>query len=204
MIISKFGSPLETHRGVRGERGVGFDLTSDGDYDMKTKRLRNVGDPEAANDAITLAHLKKSLTLFENKTTSAFENLAKKLDDHLKDIPFDITPDGDLSLKYKTVVGENGVEIQEKRKVKNIGYPTHSEDSTHRKFVVDAIKRKFDELPFKITSDGDVKFTDLEVENIDGTKRVRKRKLLNIRGVLNEIVDNSNESVVTNHGASSE
>ena len=33
-------------RGIQGAPGVGFSLTSSGDYDMINKKLRNVGSPE--------------------------------------------------------------------------------------------------------------------------------------------------------------
>ena len=31
-------------RGLRGSPGVGFSLTSDGNYDMNNKKLKNVGE----------------------------------------------------------------------------------------------------------------------------------------------------------------
>ena len=40
-------------RGIQGARGVGFNLTLSGDYDMINKKLRNVGAPSVNNDAAT-------------------------------------------------------------------------------------------------------------------------------------------------------
>ena len=40
-------------RGIQGAPGVGFNLTSSGDYDMINKKLRNVGVPESNTDAAT-------------------------------------------------------------------------------------------------------------------------------------------------------
>ena len=40
-------------KGIQGTPGVGFSLTSSGDYDMINKKLRNVGAPSANNDAAT-------------------------------------------------------------------------------------------------------------------------------------------------------
>ena len=40
-------------RGVQGAPGVGFNLTSTGDYDMVNKKLRNVGNPALNTDAAT-------------------------------------------------------------------------------------------------------------------------------------------------------
>ena len=40
-------------RGLQGAPGVGFNLTSTGDYDMVNKKLRNVGNPASNTDAAT-------------------------------------------------------------------------------------------------------------------------------------------------------
>ena len=40
-------------RGMQGAPGVGFSLTSDGNYDMLSKKLRNVGAPSSNTDAAT-------------------------------------------------------------------------------------------------------------------------------------------------------
>ena len=40
-------------RGLQGAPGVGFHLTSDGDYDMLGKKLTNLGEPTAKTDAAT-------------------------------------------------------------------------------------------------------------------------------------------------------
>ena len=40
-------------KGIQGAPGVGFNLTSDGDYDMVNKKLRNVGAPSVNTDAAT-------------------------------------------------------------------------------------------------------------------------------------------------------
>ena len=40
-------------RGIHGSPGVGFNLTSSGDYDMINKKLKNVGAPASNTDAAT-------------------------------------------------------------------------------------------------------------------------------------------------------
>ena len=40
-------------KGIQGAPGVGFSLTSSGDYNMTNKKLRNVGAPSVNNDAAT-------------------------------------------------------------------------------------------------------------------------------------------------------
>jgi hypothetical protein len=102
----------------------------------------------------------------------------KAFEQHLQDIPFETTPEGDLKLKFIKVIGVDGVEKFEKRRVKNVGYPMSPEDSTHRNFVTAAINRKYDELPFKVTNSGDIKFTTVEIKNSDGSTTTKKRKLI--------------------------
>ena len=40
-------------KGIQGAPGVGFNLTSDGNYDMVNKKLKNVGNPVSNTDAAT-------------------------------------------------------------------------------------------------------------------------------------------------------
>ena len=49
-------------RGIQGAPGVGFNLTSSGDYDMINKKLRNVGAPSANTDAATKKYVDDNST----------------------------------------------------------------------------------------------------------------------------------------------
>ena len=49
-------------KGIQGAPGVGFNLTSDGDYDMINKKLRNVGAPSANTDAATKKYVDDNST----------------------------------------------------------------------------------------------------------------------------------------------
>ena len=40
-------------KGIQGAPGVGFNLTPNGNYDMVSKKLTNVGDGTDPNDAVT-------------------------------------------------------------------------------------------------------------------------------------------------------
>ena len=42
---------------IKGLRGVGFKLTSDGDYDISNKKLTNVASPQTNNDASTKSYV---------------------------------------------------------------------------------------------------------------------------------------------------
>ena len=56
-------------RGLRGSPGVGFSLTSDGNYDMNNKKLKNVGEGVESSDAVTKHQLKVSMNTKANKTS---------------------------------------------------------------------------------------------------------------------------------------
>lgn len=60
--VDKFGHyrgyrSAEARLGPRGPAGEGFALNADGNYDMKKKRLTNVGDGKDLDDAVTVRHL---------------------------------------------------------------------------------------------------------------------------------------------------
>ena len=48
--------------GIQGAPGVRFNLTSDGDYDMVNKKLRNVGAPSVNTDAATKKYVDDNST----------------------------------------------------------------------------------------------------------------------------------------------
>ena len=62
-------------RGLRGSPGVGFSLTSDGNYDMKNKKLKNVGEGVASSDAVTKHQLE---TEINSKINPSLNNYVKK------------------------------------------------------------------------------------------------------------------------------
>ena len=79
-------------KGIQGAPGVGFNLTSSGDYDMINKKLRNVGAPSANTDAATKKYVDDNssgspktsrLTVDSNidmKDTYRIQNLVTPLD----------------------------------------------------------------------------------------------------------------------------
>ena len=56
-------------RGLRGSPGVGFSLTSDGNYDMTNKKLKNVGEGVESSDAVTKHQLEVTMNTKANKTS---------------------------------------------------------------------------------------------------------------------------------------
>ena len=65
-------------RGLRGSPGIGFSLTSDGNYDMKNKKLKNVGEGSESSDAVTKHQLETAINSKIN--TSPSTNIFVKKD----------------------------------------------------------------------------------------------------------------------------
>ena len=64
-------------RGIQGSPGVGFSLTSDGNYDMKNKKLKNVGEGSETSDAVTKHQLETAINSKIN-TSPSLNNYVKK------------------------------------------------------------------------------------------------------------------------------
>ena len=64
-------------RGLRGTPGVGFSLTSNGNYDMKNKKLKNIGEGVASSDAVTKHQLETEINSKIN-TSPSLINYVKK------------------------------------------------------------------------------------------------------------------------------
>ena len=57
-------------RGLRGSPGISFSLTSDGNYDMKNKKLKNVGEGSESSDAVTKHQLETEINSTINTSPS--------------------------------------------------------------------------------------------------------------------------------------
>ena len=98
-------------RGLRGSPGVGFSLTSDGNYDMNNKKLKNVGEGVESSDAVTKHQLEVSMNTKANKT-SLTRYIKKNSPEVAADFDMKgfevknmkLTPDGDLSATSKKYV----------------------------------------------------------------------------------------------------
>ena len=64
-------------RGLRGSPGIGFSLTSDGNYNMKNKKLKNVGEGVESSDAVTKHQLETEINSKINSSPS-LNNFVKK------------------------------------------------------------------------------------------------------------------------------
>lgn len=62
MSVDKFGHYSRETKSVnvKGSKGDGFNLDPEGNFDIRNKRLCNVSDPTADEDAVNFRTLKKS------------------------------------------------------------------------------------------------------------------------------------------------
>lgn len=68
MSVDKFGRRSnQPAKGLKGPKGDGFNLTSEGDFDIQNRRLRNVKNPELSHDAVNLTTLNSKSLLFDSK-----------------------------------------------------------------------------------------------------------------------------------------
>ena len=78
MAVDKFGRYSdESKSSAKGPKGEGFALTSDGNYDVKNKRLCNVADPVDSEDTVNLETLRKTVEpcLRQNLKRTAYDAL---------------------------------------------------------------------------------------------------------------------------------
>ena len=130
-------------RGIQGAPGVGFNLSSSGDYDMINKKLRNVGDGVSPNDAVTRKQLDNAgvgdITANINlKNSYNIQNSAKRTFNQLK-------ADTKSLVSYEEVK-ENFIEINEAEAMRayldmgdnfiyNVNTPTANDQASNKSYV---------------------------------------------------------------------
>ena len=74
MSVDVFGRNLKRAGGSRDPPGVGFKVTSSGQYDIDNKRLCNIAEPKHFSDAVNLDALQRIVRM---EITSIHEVIAK-------------------------------------------------------------------------------------------------------------------------------
>ena len=134
-------------KGIQGAPGVGFNLTSDGDYDMVNKKLRNVGAPNSNNDAATKKYVddNSSGSLLSSKLTvdsnidmnhKRMYNLYPPQDNNDSAVKFYV------DAKFLQVSGSNsmiGNLNMNSKKIVNVNAPTNQNDASNKKYVDDTV-----------------------------------------------------------------
>ncbi len=140
MSVDKFGrhEDILQHRRLRGPPGEGFSLTAKGHYDMRNKLVRNMGEPKAGKDAVTLHYLQNNcLMKVENKMfeceNKTLRNIGKaELENDAVSLQ---------CLKNETLVRNSDGNFDVKRKlIRNLEPPIEDGDAATRGYVNDVIR----------------------------------------------------------------
>ena len=154
-------------KGIQGAPGVGFNLTSDGDYDMISKKLRNVGMPSVNTDVATKKYVDDNST--GTPTTSRLIvdsniNMNHKTIENLypPQNNDDATSKFYVDSKFLQVSGDNqmiGNLNMNSKKIVNVNAPTNQNDASNKKYVDDTVAaNKVDVSPY-FKKDGSQKMT---------------------------------------------
>ena len=154
-------------KGIQGAPGVGFNLTSDGDYDMISKKLRNVGMPSVNTDVATKKYVDDNST--GTPTTSRLIvdsniNMNHKTIENLypPQNNDDATSKFYVDSKFLQVSGDNqmiGNLNMNSKKIVNVNAPTQNTDASNKKYVDDTVAaNKVDVSPY-FKKDGSQKMT---------------------------------------------
>ena len=151
-------------KGIQGAPGVGFNLTSDGNYDMVNKKLRNVGAPSANTDAATKKYVddNSSASLTTTRLT-VDSNIDMKDRYRITNLKHPVDADEPATKQYsdskfldrdgsRTMIGNLDVN---NNKIIKVGTPTNNDDAANKKYVDDS---KVDVSPF-LRKDGTVAMT---------------------------------------------
>lgn len=152
MSVDKFGristsSSRGVVRNVRGERGVGFNLTVDGDYDMQMKNLKNLKIPMGVNDAATkkyvddeVAEIRKELIPIKEDGKSKFLEQRKYVDEKLVKILEELTSQKEYIESVGDLIDEMKHECLSQREY------VESLDAARKQYVDEKLLKLYKEL----------------------------------------------------------
>ena len=133
-------------RGLQGAPGVGFHLTSDGDYDMVGKKLTNVGDPKFNSDAATKKYVDDNNSSFPTVLSTNLvvdSNIDMKDKYYIKNLKTPVDADdaatkqyADINFFYRNASHPiTGDVNMTNHKIKNLANPTNDTDATTKTYV---------------------------------------------------------------------
>ena len=133
-------------KGIQGAPGVGFNLTSDGDYDMINKKIRNVGTPTANTDAATKKYVDdNSSGAPKTSRLTVDSNIDMKDRYRILNLKHPNDADEPATKQYadsnflnrdgsRTMIGNLSMN---NNKITNVGKPTDNNDAANKKYVDD-------------------------------------------------------------------
>ena len=135
-------------RGIQGAPGVGFNLTSSGDYDMINKKLRNVGAPSANTDAATKKYVDDNSSGSPSTSRLTVDsNIDMKDRYRILNLKHPVDADEPATKQYsdsrfldrngsRTMIGNLSMN---NNKITNLGTPTSNSDASTKKYVDDSV-----------------------------------------------------------------
>lgn len=133
MTIDKFGrSSKSSEKNVKGPKGDGFDMTADGHYDIKSKRLTNIGEAVESLDAVSKLYVDSRLIPLESGGFNLGSKRMRNVDDALE---------GKDAINLQTLKrmcltrGEDSEFDAGKKQINNLGVPRHPRDAATKRFV---------------------------------------------------------------------
>ena len=127
-------------KGATGASGTGFNLTSDGNYDISNKKLTNMAKGTASNDAVTKNQLDTKLSLSSGLMTGNLDMNSNRIYNVAQ-------PDGDnqpatkIWSENKFLDKSSGVMAgplnMSNNKITNLAKPTDDKDGVNKKYIDD-------------------------------------------------------------------
>ena len=173
-MIDIFGRSIKARPGKPGAPGIGFNLNSQGDFDLKNKKLTNVKDPQGEQDAATQAYVKR--TLDDRASLNSDDNSLNFNKRRLINID---SPKNDADavnlthLRNTAICFSNGSFDARDQRLSNVKNPTHDLDAVNakifysRSLCCDEIENNygdrewlFDAKHMRISNLGDTFFTN--------------------------------------------
>ena len=127
-------------KGIQGAPGVGFNLTSDGDYDMINKKIRNVGTPTANTDAATKKYVDdNSSGAPKTSRLTVDSNIDMKDSFRILNLKHPNDADEPATKQYSdsNFLNRDGNLSMNNNKITNVGKPTDNNDAANKKYVDD-------------------------------------------------------------------
>ena len=145
-IFNEQSSDHPFAKGIQGAPGVGFNLTSSGDYDMINKKLRNVGAPSANTDAATKKYVDDNSTGTPSTSRLTVDsNIDMKDRFRILNLKHPLDADEPATKQYsdsrfldrngsRTMIGNLSMN---NNKIIKLGAPTSYDDAATKKYVDD-------------------------------------------------------------------
>ena len=177
MSVDVFGRTLKrkADNGIRGPPGLGYKLDADGNFDIEKKKLRNLSDPVASGDAVTLEFLDKKLEHIPEDVVNF--NILKSFHEPLKADILNLRKQISEKRKATETQGPPGIGYKldkdgnfniENKKLRNISDPTAGGDAV----TLDFLKKKWRGsqgpagIGYKLDKDGNFNIVNKKLRNL--------------------------------------